>query len=62
MDGPAFAACVREVPIPEIDPGTAVVLDDLATHRNGEAEAALHAHGCRFLYLPPYSPDLNPID
>jgi transposase len=62
MDGPAFAAYVREVLIPEIKPGTAVILDNLATHRNKEAAAALKAHGCWFLYLPPYSPDLNPIE
>ena len=43
-------------------PGTAVILDNLATHRNKQAAAALHAHGCWFLYLPPYSPDLNPIE
>jgi transposase len=43
-------------------PGTAVVLDNLATHRNKEAEALLRAHGCWFLFLPPYSPDLNPIE
>lgn len=62
MDGPAFAAYVREVLIPEIAPGTAVILDNLATHRNKEAARALRAHGCWFLYLPPYSPDLNPIE
>lgn len=62
MDGPAFAAYVREVLIPEIAPGTAVILDNLATHRNKEAAAALKAHGCWFHYLPPYSPDLNPIE
>jgi transposase len=62
MDGPAFAAYVKEVLIPEIAPGTAVILDNLATHRNKEAAAALKAHGCWFLYLPPYSPDLNPIE
>ncbi len=62
MDGPAFAAYVREVLVSEIAPGTAVILDNLAIHRNKEAAAALHAHGCRFLYLPPYSPDLNPIE
>lgn len=62
MDGPAFAAYVQEVLIPEIAPGTAVILDNLATHRNKQAEAALKAHGCWFLYLPPYSPDLNPIE
>ena len=51
-----------EVLIPEIAPGTAVILDNLATHRNKEAAAALKTHGCWFLYLPPYSPDLNPIE
>ena len=48
--------------IPEIEPVTAVVLDILATHRNKEAEALLRAHGCWFRFLPPYSPDLNPIE
>ena len=62
MDGLAFAAYIRYVLVPELEPGTAVVLDNLATHRNREAEAALRAHGCWFLYLPPYSPDLNPIE
>jgi transposase len=62
MDGPAFAAYVREVLVPEIAPGTVVILDNLATHRNKEATEALRAHGCWFLYLPPYSPDLNPIE
>ena len=62
MDGPAFAAYVQKVLIPEIEPGTVVVLDNLATHRNKEATLALQDHGCWFLYLPPYSPDLNPIE
>jgi transposase len=62
MDGPAFATYVREVLVPEIVPGTVVILDNLATHRNKEAAEALRAHGCWFLYLPPYSPDLNPIE
>ncbi len=55
MYGPAFAAYDRDVLIPEIKPGTAVILDNLATHRNKKAAAALKAHGCWFLYLPPYS-------
>ena len=62
MDGPAFAAYIQDVLILEIAPGTAVILDNLATHRNKEAAAALKAHGCWLLYLPPYSPDLNPIE
>lgn len=62
MNGEAFAAYIREVLVPEIEPGTVVICDNLATHKNGEAAAALRAHGCWFLYLPPYSPDLNPIE
>lgn len=62
MDGPAFAAYVREVLVPELHPGTVVILDNLATHRNVEAAEALRQAGCWFLYLPPYSPDLNPIE
>ncbi|SFU98739.1 Transposase [Aliiroseovarius crassostreae] len=62
MDGPAFAAYIREVLVPEIAPGTVVFLDNLAPHRNKEAAQALRDHGCWFLYLPPYSPDLNPIE
>lgn len=62
MDGPAFAAYVREVLVREIEPGTVVILDNLATHKNKDAADALRAHGCWFLFLPPYSPDLNPIE
>lgn len=62
MNGPAFAAYMREVLGPEIEPGTVVTLDNLATHRNKDAAEALYAHGCWFLILPPYAPDLNPIE
>jgi len=62
MDGPAFAAYIRDVLVPELVPGTVVILDNLATHRNSEAAKAIRQAGCWFLYLPPYSPDLNPIE
>lgn len=62
MDGPAFAAYVKEVLAPVLPPRTVVILDNLATHRNIEAVHALRQAGCWFLYLPPYSPDLNPIE
>jgi transposase len=62
MDGPAFAAYVKEVLVPVLAPGTVVILDNLATHRNIAAAHALRQAGCWFLYLPPYSPDLNPIE
>jgi transposase len=62
MDGPAFAAYVEKVLVPELAPGTVVILDNLATHKNAEAAKAMTDAGCWFLFLPPYSPDLNPIE
>jgi transposase len=62
MDGDAFAAYIRDVLVPELKPGTVVIMDNLATHRNAEAAKAIRAAKCWFLYLPPYSPDLNPIE
>lgn len=62
MNGEAFNAYISNVLIPELQPGTVVICDNLATHYNKEAAAALREAGCWFLYLPPYSPDLNPIE
>ena len=62
MDGTAFTAYVEKVLVPELSPGTVVILDNLATHKNAEAEKAMRRAGCWFLFLPPYSPDLNPIE
>jgi transposase len=62
MDGSAFAAYVEKVLVPELEPGTVVILDNLATHKNAVAAKAMHDAGCWFLFLPPYSPDLNPIE
>ena len=53
MDGPAFAAYVEKVLVPELIPGSVVILDNLATHRNVEAAKAIKQAGCWFLYLPP---------
>ena len=62
MDGDAFAAYVEQVLVPELTPGTVVILDNLATHKNAAAARAMRDAGCWFLFLPPYSPDLNPIE
>ena len=62
MDGEAFAAYIREVLVPDIEPGTVVICDNLATHKNVKAAAALSEQSCWGLFLPPYSPDLNPIE
>lgn len=62
MDGPAFETYVETQLAPVLDPGTVVILDNLSTHKNASAAAALKKRGCWFLFLPPYSPDLNPIE
>lgn len=59
MDGEAFEAYVEQVLIPELEPGTVVILDNLATHKNAAAAKAMREAGCWFLFLPPYSPDLG---
>ena len=62
MNGPAFAAYIREVLVPEIEPGTVVIQDNLATHKNKEAAEALHAHGCWFLFLLPLEGEHTKMD
>lgn len=59
---PAFEVYIRDVLAPELQPGTVVICDNLATHYNKAAAETLRDVGCWFLYLPSYSPDLNPIE
>jgi len=62
MDGRAFAVWARHVLAPTLEPGDIVVVDNLAAHRNADALDAIRATGAGLSYLPPYSPDLNPIE
>jgi len=62
MTGPAFRAYVEQFLAPALAPGDVVVLDNLAAHRVDGIRQALAAAGASILYLPPYSPDLNPIE
>lgn len=62
MDGEMFLAWLREGLVPTLQPGDVVVLDNLATHKVAGVREILAAAGARLLYLPPYSPDLNPIE
>ena len=62
MDGDAFRAYVDEVLAPELLPGDIVVLDNLPAHRVGGVRERIEAVGATLLYLPPYSPDFNPIE
>jgi transposase len=48
--------------LPELPEGTTVVMDNAAFHKTPETKALIEAVGCHLLYLPPYSPDLNPIE
>jgi transposase len=62
MTSALFLAYVRRVLVPELQPGDIVVMDNLNCHTQKGVRAALEAAGCRALYLPAYSPDLNPIE
>ena len=62
LDGPAFLAYLREFLLPALAPGRTLVLDNLAVHHRAAARRLVEAHGCRLLFLPPYSPDYNPVE
>jgi len=62
MNGEMFLAWVRQGLAPTLGPGDVVILDNLATHKIRGVRDALEAVGARLLYLPPYSPDFNPIE
>ena len=57
-----FDAFVAQFLVPALRPGQTVVLDNLAVHKSARAHALIEAVGCRLLFLPPYSPDFNPIE
>lgn len=62
IDGDAFLTYVEKVLAPSLRPGDILVMDNLSTHKGKAARAAVEAAGARILDLPPYSPDLNPIE
>jgi transposase len=62
MTGPAFRAYVEQLLAPALEPGDVVVLDHLAAHKVDGVRQAIAAAAASILYLPPYSPDLNPIE
>jgi transposase len=62
MTGAAFRAYVERVLAPALAPGDVVVMDNLGAHKVAGVAEAIGAAGASLLYLPPYSPDLNPIE
>ena len=62
MDGEMFLAYVRQFLCPTLQSGDIVILDNLSSHKVSGVEQAIQATGATLLYLPPYSPDFNPIE
>jgi transposase len=62
MNGNAFLAYVEQILAPTLKPGDIVILDNLRAHKVAGVREAIEATGARLLYLPPYSPDFNPIE
>jgi transposase len=62
INGERFRAYVEQMLAPALTPGDIVILDNLSSHKIAGIREAIEAHGAQILYLPPYSPDLNPIE
>jgi len=62
MNGAAFIAYIEQVLVPELSPGDIVVMDNLPAHKVSGVRQAIETAGAELLYLPPYSPDFNPIE
>ena len=61
-DREAFRVYVERVLLPTLHPGQLIILDNLSVHKQPALRRAIEAAGCRVLFLPTYSPDLNPIE
>jgi transposase len=66
LDGPinqrAFEAYVEQILVPELEPGDIVIMDNLSSHKSPAVRTAIEAAGAELRFLPPYSPDFNPIE
>jgi transposase len=62
MNGEAFLAYVEQILVSSLRPGDIVVMDNLSCHKSAAVRAAIEAAGAELRFLPPYSPDFNPIE
>jgi transposase len=62
VNGASFLAYVEQFLLPTLKPGDIVVLDNLGSHKSEAVRKVVKSAGARLLFLPPYSPDLNPIE
>ena len=62
INGDVFEAFVEQVLVPELRPGDVVVMDNLSSHKRARTSELIESVGAELRFLPPYSPDLNPIE
>ena len=62
INGESFLAYVEQVLVPALKPGDIVIIDNLGSHKGKAVRQAIRAAGAKLFFLPPYSPDLNPIE
>lgn len=62
INGQSFAEWVDQFLVPTLAPGDVVIMDNLSSHKRPGIRKAIRSVGAKLLYLPPYSPDLNPIE
>jgi transposase len=62
LDGEVFRVWAQRCLLPELSPGDIVIADNLSSHKTAAASGLIVSAGCRLLFLPPYSPDYNPIE
>jgi transposase len=66
VEGPTtrevLEAYLKGVLVPSLEPGQVVVMDNLSAHKGSRIRQIIEEGGCELIYLPPYSPDLNPIE
>ena len=62
VNGDVFTAFVQQILVPNLTPGDKVIMDNLSAHKVKGVREAIEAVGADVVYLPPYSPDLNPIE
>ena len=62
INGRSFLAYVEQLLVPTLAPGDIVIMDNLGSHKGKAVRHAIRAAGARLFFLPPYSPDLNPIE
>jgi transposase len=62
INGESFLAYVEQMLVPTLQPGDIVIIDNLGSHKGKAVRRAIRAAGAKLFFLPPYSPDLNPIE